>query len=202
MTPDLDTLLREDALVDFDGQRYRLGQHEVGLLLMPTGQVWAGEPLMPRYHIKPYTVAVKPGQYRVVGIMAVNLVSNADRYVAGLQLVVRDEAVAAWELAVLPGTDPASLGEDEFVGYAVDGGTACFADAVGGYELASAEDDTICESIIEKLDRNPWAMQELHPDTRANVAVTSTNGDGIFGTWIGRTAEGEVACFVTQFGVV
>ena len=32
--------------------------------------------------------------------------------------------------------------------------------------------------------------------------IRTALGDGVYPTWIGRTVEGEVACFVTEFFVV
>ena len=34
------------------------------------------------------------------------------------------------------------------------------------------------------------------------VAFTTGRGDGAYTTWVGRTASGDIACFVTDFSPV
>jgi hypothetical protein len=120
---------------------------------------------------------------------------------AALQLVVRDEAVDTWEPARWAGFKSARV-EDALNGYLVDSGTGCFADVSAAFDLATTEDDAVGENIHMRLHGESWTMFELNSGTNMNIAVVNTGGDGVYGTWVGRTATGEVACFLTSFGVV
>lgn len=195
-----EALLQEGAVIGYCGETHTIGHHDVGELIMPTGNVWAGDPLTARSdRIRPIAVSVDPGRYRVVAIMADNTVRGPRwQMPAALQLVVRDEAVASWEPAQWSGLEAT----DVLNGYGVDSGTGCFADVTAGLELATTEDDMVGENIQIRLHGNWWTMLELDTETNVNVAVISTGGDGVFGTWVGRTKTAEVACFLTSFGVV
>ncbi|MFI9640519.1 DUF4241 domain-containing protein [Micromonospora sp. NPDC051925] len=198
-----EALLQEGAAITYGDDPHTISRHDVGVLVMPTGSVWAGDPLTAAtYRTRPFTVGVDPGRYRIVAVMADNAARGPSWQVpAALQLVVRDEAVATWEPAQWPGLKPTNV-EDVLNGYPVDSGTGCFADVTAGFDLATTEDDTVGETIQIQLHGKSWTMFELDTETKANVAVMTTGGDGVFGTWVGRTTTGEVACFLTSFGVV
>ncbi len=198
-----EVLLQDGAAITYCGEPHTISRHDIGVLVMPTGSVWAGDPLTaPSYPTTPFTVSVTPGRYRAVAIMADNTIRGPSwQMPAALQLVVRDEAVATWEPALWSGIEPTDA-EDVLNGYPVDSGTGCFADVTAGLALATTEDDMIGENIQLQLYGKSWTTVEPGTETRANVAVMVTGGDGVFGTWIGRTTTGAVGCFLTSFGVV
>jgi hypothetical protein len=194
-----EVLLQEGAAITYGNEPHSISRHDVGVLVMPTGSVWAGDPLTAAaYRTRPFTVSVDPGRYRVVAVMADNTARGASwRLPAALQLIVRDEAVVTWKPAQWSGLKSTTIN-----GYPVDSGTGCFADVTAGLDLATTDDDMVGENIQLQLHGKSWTMSELNAETKANVAVMNTDGDGVFGTWIGRTTTGEVACFLTSFGVV
>ncbi|PRY27635.1 uncharacterized protein DUF4241 [Pseudosporangium ferrugineum] len=130
---------------------------------------------------------------------------EADRRTAALQLVVRDEPVATWEPAVPAGPGPSILDEDGFATYPADSGTGALAD-----ERALAGLRTWSYARVEQTylpEPGPPALSALDavtdPATGANVvAVATGDGDGGYATFIGRTASGKVATFVTDFRVI
>ncbi len=183
-----------------------------GQLWLPTGQVVACDPFvgLGQGESEPFTVAVTPGHYRVEAAVATltrpgQLPSDDPHLrVAAARLVIRDEPTTTWELALQPGQDLAELTEDEFYGYGVDAGTGAFYDASvdGSFPECVADEGPLWDAF----DRNKWAPGPhliTAPDTGHNlIAFTSGWGDGAYPTWIGRTAAGEVTCFVTDFFVV
>jgi hypothetical protein len=190
-------------------------------LSLPTGRVIAMEPFLCGYGDPAeaaFTQQVPPGTYPVV-LAAVDVldaegVHHGDTRVAAARLVIRDEPVARWDLAVTPGQDTAELGEDEYFGYPVDGGTGCFVDA-GTFQALAGEAD-FGEQVVSAMYRmdpsapagsvpqavdDPVTM-EVGGDEHGLVVFSTGWGDGTYPTWIGRTAGGDVACFLTDFQVL
>jgi hypothetical protein len=198
-----EALLQEGAAISYCGDPHTISRHDIGVLVMPTGNVWAGDPLTAAsYRTRPFATAISPGHYRVVAVMADNAARGPSwQMPAAVQLVIRDEAVATWEPALWAGLESTRI-EDVLNGYPVDSGTGCFADVTAGFGLATTEDDMVGENIQMQLHGKSWTMFELNTETNINIALVNTGGDGVFGTWIGRTATGEVACFLTSFGIV
>ncbi len=176
---------------------------------LPTGQVAACDPFVELGEdVPPFAVCVEPGQYRVVlsiiettdpGAPAPQQLSGS---VAAAMLQISEEPAVSWELALCDGQD-GEFGDEEFFGYGVDSGTGCFADAAGtiplgdliegdGGELAQALGDLQPQPIALSLEDSGYGI----------VAFTSGFGDGMYPTWIGRTATGDVSSFVTEFFIV
>ncbi|MDQ0810949.1 hypothetical protein QFZ63_002663 [Streptomyces sp. B3I7] len=183
-----------------------------GELWLPTGQVVACDPFVSlgRGETEPFTVSVEPGRYSVEA--AVATLTEPDEppsdephlRVAAARLVVRDEPTVHWEPALCPGQDPAALGEDEFYGYGVDAGAGCFYDAAADASFPEAEGDE--GPLWDAFENSGWAPGPhlvTAPDSGHNlVAFSSGWGDGAYPTWIGRSAAGEVTCYLTDFFVV
>ncbi|MFD8635768.1 DUF4241 domain-containing protein [Streptomyces sp. NPDC059533] len=200
--PDLAGYFTPGATFSYeDGSGGTLAVTEGGSLWLPTGRVVACDPFV---HIgggepSAFTAQVEPGRYRVEVAMATltgpgepapapgeghrrvaaaRLVIRDSR--AAARLVIRDTPAASRELALRGGQDPSGLGEDEYFGYGVDAGTGCFYDAAADASFPDCEGD---------------AGHDL-------VAFSSGWGDGSYPTWVGRDADGEITCFVTDFFVV
>jgi hypothetical protein len=184
-------------------------------LSLPSGRVVAMEPFMAGGQDEEdvaFTERVKPGTYPVL-LSEVELIDGTgrliDRRTAAARLVIRDEPTARWELAVTPGQDLASLDDDSYYGYPVDGGTGSFLDATT-YRALDA-DEEFADRVINTLyaepdlpaedglrDRKPLVMA-VEDDPTAVVVFSTGWGDGVYATWIGRTESDEVACFLTHF---
>ena len=119
--------------------------------------------------------------------------------VVAARLLVREEPVASWELALRPGQDPRLLNDGEFYGFGVDAGMACLVDADGaGYLAAIADDD---DRYHDTYVNAGWdqSIELIDPASGANAsAFRSGLGDGAYPVWLGRTSAGEVACFVAD----
>jgi hypothetical protein len=180
-----------------------------GELDLPTGRVVACDPFvyLGTGDIEPFTVTVAPGRYRVEAAVATLTRAgeapsdHPHRRVAAARLVIRDEPTVTWELALLPGQDPADLGDDEFYGYGVDAGTGCFYDAAAEQGFPEAQEDE--GPLWDAFEDSDWSGGPhliRSPGTGHTLAAfTSGWGDGAYPTWTGRGADGEVTCFVTDF---
>ncbi|MCW3814575.1 DUF4241 domain-containing protein [Micromonospora sp. DR5-3] len=208
--PAFDRLLRPGARFADEYGEHVIEVHPAGEVVLPTGRVVGCDPLVCP-ESDPYTVPIDPGRYParawVSSIRSDGV--ESDRRVAALELVVRDEPVARWEPALAGDQDPTELGEDDFFGYGVDAGTGTLADPVALAVLEGWDYDRIEEVFLaEDPDHSPGPVPGLlsvvtDEATGANVLTVSSGwGDGCYGTWVGRTADGLVASFVTDFMVV
>lgn len=207
-TPDLGRLLTAGAhFVDEHGE-YVIEAHPVDDIVLPTGRVVGCDPLV-YPDAEPFTVTVAPGRYPARAWVAVVLRdgAEADRRVAALELVVSVEPAARWEMALAGDQDLATLDADGWFGYGVDSGTGTLADPTALAELESWNHEQVEDIFVPARPPDGpvpnLITAVLHEASGANVvAVSSGWGDGCYGTWIGRTAGGEVASFVTDFMVV
>lgn len=141
--------------------------------------------------------------------MAVLHVDGGERQrrITALQLTVVKEPAATWNMALLPGQDVTSLGDEDFFGYAVDAGTGTLADQVAIEALREWDFERVDEVFIPaQVPDNPLdavIAAVVEERTGANVHVVGSGwGDGVYATYVGRTADGRIASFVTDFRVV
>jgi hypothetical protein len=209
--PDFDSLFAE-------GRRHDLGHVREGLvatvrivagaeLRLPSGQLVACEPgtVFPEgAQRSTFVEQVEPGSYPVELAVADCWSGPGDSlpYVAAARVVVRDRPVARWRLALLEGQDDAVLADDEFYGYPVDGGMGAFGSTEVFDSLSDADppDDLHLLYLAGDLEDFDRAGVYIDETTGNNVVFFHTGeGDGHYGTWVGYTESGAVACFVTHF---
>jgi len=207
--PNLDRLLTRGAAYPDGDAEYLIEPHSAGSVVLPTGRVVGCDPLtFP--DPEPFTVPVPPGTYPLRAWVAVLQQDGAEwrRYVAALQLVIRDEPAARWEPAVVDPQQMSELDEDGYFGYPADAGTGTLADVAAITALAEWEYEKIEAAFIpaEFPDAPiPGGALAAVTDKRTGanvVAVTSGIGDGLYPTFVGYTDSGDVASFVTDFMVV
>ena len=196
--PDLDALLAGPPVVE---------RHELGPVTLPTGRVVGCDPLVPS--TEPFLDEVKPGRYPLRAWVAVVPTGGfeSQRRIAALQLVITDEPATSWSMALLADQDPASLGDDEFFGYGVDAGTGTLADrsaieVLDTWDYEQIEDVFIPARIpVDPIEAVIEAV--VVEETGANVFVVGSGwGDGVYATYVGRTDDGRITSFVTDFRVV
>jgi Protein of unknown function (DUF4241) len=184
----------------------RLTLHDLGELVLPTGQVVACDPFVVSKNEEPFTVRVRPGRYPV----SVNVArfDSDDQRVAYSILRLSDAAPVRWEMALLPGQSADGLKDDEFHGYGVDSGTGCFMDVEAARILAVGSNwENEHHEALEEMNKTyvhtwAWVNTVLDPARSANVvAFSSGYGDGTYPSYWGYDANGQVACLVTDFGV-
>jgi hypothetical protein len=89
-------------------------------------------------------------------------------------------------------------------GYPVDGGTGGFVDAANITPLCGDDDYNVRLMTVLESGESDFAAGTLtDAEGRPFLAVFSSGGgDGWYPTWVGRSADGEVACFLTDFLVL
>jgi hypothetical protein len=214
--PDFNHLIvdgREHDYGDFrDGCRLTVRIIHGDRLSLPSGRLLAAEPpgnFPDGARQYAFTQTVPPGDYPVEIVMAEfsdpgNPQGNtAYSTVAAARLTVRAEPVHTWRLALCDGQDDTDLAEDEFYGYPVDGGRGSF----GSPEVfdtftdnPEAHEDLIADT---SFDHNEPCATYTDEATGNNLVVFSSGGgDGSYATWVGYTADGAAARFLTDFGVL
>jgi hypothetical protein len=206
-TPDLGTVLRAGHSAVRDGVTFMVEPFELGPVVLPTGEIVACDPLVP--HTTPFVDIVTPGRYTLWAWVVVLHKDGVEwqRRIGALQLVVADEPAVSWTMALLPGQDVASLGEDGYFGYGVDAGTGTLADRVAIEAMSEWDYDHIDETFIPaQIPDDPIEAviaAVVDPQTGANVYVVESGwGDGSYATYVGWTADGRISSFVTDFRVV
>ncbi|MGW1507411.1 DUF4241 domain-containing protein [Streptomyces mirabilis] len=210
--PDFNSLFAEGALHDFSHFRkncvvtVRIDRGTD--LWLPSGRLVAAEPYGAEANA--FVQRVEPGTYPVEMIIADYYAPTEARSphintrfdeVAAARLLIRDEPVATWRLALVGGQDDTELADDEYLGYPVDGGMGSFGspevfDALAG---SDGEMDQLLVDISDVGSGSGTAVYTHEETGTSLVAFRSGGGDGHYATWVGYTPEGEVACFVTDF---
>ncbi|HEX8326678.1 MAG TPA: DUF4241 domain-containing protein [Hymenobacter sp.] len=178
-------------------------------LWLPTGHVVACDPLA-YFNPQPLTHACPPGRYPVY----LHLLPTEGR-IAYAELRLSTADVARWEMAVVPGQDPATLAADEIFGHPVSAGLGCFMDAstLPLLEQHDAEleaqlgdeyvsyDDYVAEHLEnDALAGHEHCLLQPYADRENNVAVFQSGyGDGFYATYVGLDAAGQPVKFVTEF---
>lgn len=198
-------LFTQGTRLSYDGTGWGMSEKEnvtvevldAGTLVMPSGRVVVMDPSWAS-GAGPFSVTVPPGSYQVLVSMARFSVDNVR--VAAASLVVRDVPVEFWEMALLDGADPRLLPEGGFFGFGVDGGTGCFYDASGDATFGNPEWLAELDMAGGRDYNAPFFTAPVtDPESGANlIAFQSGWGDGSYPVWIGRSADGEVACFVAD----
>ena len=209
-SPDLGRLLTEGARYRDERAEYVIERHAAGEVRLPTGQVVGCDPLTDAHEASPFAVTAPAGTYPLHVWVAVLHRDSVEqqRRVAALQLAVTDEPLVRYRTAVTAGQDLAALGEDSYVGFPVDAGTATLADLTAVRALAEWDYKRLEDTYIPAqfpIAPVPGGLRTAVTDepTGANVTVVSSGwGDGLYPAFIGYAASGAVASFVTDFMVV
>lgn len=188
-----------------DGEKVTMAVLDAGSLDLPSGRLIACDPYVQSIdheYQRPFVDTVAPGTYPVT--LAVAEHHNGHQTVAAVRLTVRDEPVTEWRMALQAGEKLEDLGPDEFWGFGVDAGTGVFVDASALdalTRLAEDEEDPLAAAELADDDKVFWNMRDKQSGHNV-VAFHSGFGDGAYPTWVGRTATGEIAQFVTDLLVV
>lgn len=190
------------------GTRHRLETGEAavsevvpaGVLKLPTGRLVAVDPgwtpSAQRLGLGPFTETVAPGEYP----LTLALLRWDDFRVAAARLTIADQPVTSWELAVLPGQDPATLRPGEFFGVGVDAATMAMFDAAA-FEAVARIEDSNPDALHPWHHDRPVVLEDVVPG--ANVITFLTGwGDGSYPVWIGRARDGALVCFLVDMRMV
>lgn len=188
---------------------------EVASLRMPSGRLvvdtpWPDDTLEPRewqrQPVRELAERIPAGTYQVEAAWVEAPYEFMDehfdgREVAGVRLVVTDEPVAAWEMALAVSDAADHLTPDTEIGFETDTSTGCFADATAWLPLTAPFRDFWTAHDSEPGATHPRATQdvvkgffELSSDESAAAdLLTFPANEGLTTTWLGRTPAGTIA---------
>lgn len=180
---------------------------EAGLLALPSGRVVAADPFVGMDR-PAFTREVPKGSFPVS--LAILEGSMSEGRIALARVAFSPAPVISWDMAVVPGQDVATLKPDEFFGYPVDAGTGCFTDAgtaLAAHKHMTADEDW-SQTWIDEGDRmargEPPPRFHLNvPEGPGNIVMFDSGwGDGLYPSWFGLDAAGNVAVLITDFQVI
>jgi hypothetical protein len=189
------------------GEPVGLSVKDAGDLVLPTGRVVAADVFF--FGTEPFIRALPVGSHPVT-LLQLEREGVAElgdyREVAAAMIRVAPGNPVSWELALVAGQDPSTLGPDEFFGYGVDSGTGCFASAEAAG--AASHSGTYGDEVLARLhpaedESHNVANIVVDPATGANViAFPSGFGDGAYPSYFGLDRAGEPLVLLTNFGIL
>ncbi len=198
----------------FDGQERMIGKNKatfytqpVDKIVITSGTIATCDPFVDT-NPEPYTFQFPTGEFPVE--LAIAKFESDDERVVYARIVFSDQAAATYEMAALEGQDLASLTEREYFGYGVDAGTGCFMDAsiASIYDEKMAENEALYDDLFDEMDKSyqhtrSWLSFKPSDDRPENIICFSSGwGDGMYPSFIGKDAKGDVVSLVTDFFVV
>ena len=186
---------------------------ELGYLKLSTGLIVVEDPLV-MLSAEPFIKPVKPGNYPVSVVVA-KTKDSGDRY-ALAQLRFSDKKAEKWVLALKKNDDTTDLKPDEYLGFSVDAGLACFADhpAANEYlrfndkfnedhpdenmydDLLAAEFKKNAQNKDDPQDVGDWVNFKIPNSAKNIILFHSGDGDGVYPCYWGVTKAGEVVSLV------
>ncbi|EJC76097.1 DUF4241 domain-containing protein [Rhizobium hidalgonense] len=196
------------ALSDAELSGRSINVIHMGNVELTSGRIVAADPLA-QPDRPALAKAVAPGDYPVTLYQAFGRIAAASmRFSEGKP--------DHWELAVLPGQDPAALKDDEIFGYPVDAGVGCYMDA----ETLALIDERQAQVQAQKPDadinyyddvlaadleanKGTYALHRPVAGKKGNVAVFWSGwGDGFYPVFWGLDKDGRALVLLTDFSVI
>lgn len=193
---------------------------EIGDLNLPSGEIIAADPFFTS-HSKPFRRSVEPGTYPVVLGLAQQELSYFR--LAFSKLVFSEHPVVRWEMAIeqdFTESEIISLTPEDFVGFGVEAGLACFLDATtniaylqkqdqfyadnpsGNYydDVLAAEFALQSGSHEKSSSDGDWCNHVIQSGEPGNVIIFSSGwGDGYYPSYWGLDAEGQPVELIIDF---
>ncbi|RYJ40466.1 DUF4241 domain-containing protein [Flavobacterium beibuense] len=206
--------------LDDDMGMQELVEIHVGDLNLPTGKIIASDPFF-TYDQRPFKRSVLPDKYPVYIYMA--QIDEEHYRVAYAKIKFRTEEASKWVLAVtddITKDELNELGEDEFFGFPVDSGLACFLDEETNAQLnakmdallekdpeSNYYDEVLSEEFKAYSSKNKfsrslgdWNDHRPDKDSDNNVIMFSSGwGDGYYPSYWGLNENGDNVELVIDF---
>lgn len=192
----------------------------IGDINLPTGKIIAGDPFFTDGQM-PFARTVEPDKYPVH--IYVTEIDEDHSRVAYAKIKFRAEEAKKWILAItedLTEEELEELGEEEFYGFPVESGIACFLDEQTNAQLVAkmdaAEekdpesnyyDEVLAAEFKEysgknKLSRDLGDWNDHHPDKESDnnvIMFASGWGDGYYPAYWGLNENGDTVELVLDF---
>jgi hypothetical protein len=207
---DLDDEMNSQELVEI----------HIGDVNLPTGKIIAADPFFTDQQ-EPFARTVVPDKYPVYIYVAE--IDKLHHRVAYAKIKFRSEDASRWILALTQDLTPEELdelGEDEFYGFAVESGLACFIDAETRKQLedkmdevqeqnpeSNYYDEVLAEEFATYSGKNIFSRQlgdwnDHHPNKDSDnnaIMFASGWGDGYYPAYWGLNANGDSVELVIDF---
>jgi hypothetical protein len=207
---DLDDEMNSQELVEI----------HIGDVNLPTGKIIAADPFFTDQQ-EPFARTVVPDKYPVYIYVAE--IDKLHHRVAYAKIKFRSEDASRWILALTQDLSPEELdelGEDEFYGFAVESGLACFIDAETRKQLedkmdevqeqnpeSNYYDEVLAEEFATYSGKNTFSRQlgdwnDHHPNKDSDnnaIMFASGWGDGYYPAYWGLNANGDSVELVIDF---
>jgi len=207
---DLDDEMNSQELVEI----------HIGDVNLPTGRIIVADPFFTEEQ-QPFARTVEPDKYPVYIYMTE--IDKIHHRVAYAKIKFRPEEASKWVLAVTEDITPEELkdlNEDEFYGFPVDSGLACFMDAETnpvfiarmdaiqeGKLESNYYDEVLAEEFRAYSGKNNFSRElgdwnDHHPDKDSDnniVMFASGWGDGYYPAYWGLNDNGETVELVVDF---
>lgn len=192
----------------------------IGDVNLPTGRIIAADPFFTEEQ-QPFARTVEPDKYPVY--IYVTEMDQAHHRIAYAKIKFRPEEATRHILAVtedLTTEELNELGEEEFFGFAVESGLACFLDAETNEPLinrmdevqekdeeANYYDEVLAEEFREYSGKNQFSRElgdwnDHHPDKDSDnnvIMFASGWGDGYYPAYWGLNDNGDTIELVLDF---
>lgn len=207
---------------DLNGQMgaEELIEIHIGDVNLPTGRIIAADPFFTEEQ-PPFARTVMPDKYPV--FIYVSQMDEAHHRIAYARIRFRPEEATRHILALTEDITPEEireLGEEEFFGFAVESGLACFMDAETNESLinrmdevqekdeeANYYDDVLAEEFREYSGKNQFSRElgdwnDHHPDAESDnnvIMFASGWGDGYYPAYWGLNENGDTVELTIDF---
>ncbi|MCW4468829.1 DUF4241 domain-containing protein [Flavobacterium sp. MFBS3-15] len=192
----------------------------IGDVNLPTGKIIAADPFFTEEQ-RPFSRTVEPDKYPVYIFVA--RIDELHHRIAYAKIKFRPESATKWILALtddLTSEELNDLTDDEFYGFPVESGLACFLDEQTNAELiakidsvqeakpeSNYYDEVLADEFREYSGKNNFSRQlgdwnDHHPDADSdnNVIMFSSGwGDGYYPAYWGLNDDGDAVELVIDF---
>jgi hypothetical protein len=183
--------------------RARMERRVLGVVDVPDGKVFACDPLVPM-ESRSFAHSVPPGAYEAVLFVAVRAEGQAESLCAEVNaaaaLVFSADQPVRWERALREGANA----EEDSGAYGVDAGTGCLMGSRAAERIFTETDahPTPGEIILAALSAAKGGVVVDVPDEAAVAAFMTGDGDGVYESWWGWSAQGLPTILVTDFAIL
>ncbi len=196
---------RNTSIVDTEFGRMNIEKVEAGKLKLLTGRIIATDPIL-LYDDECYSEHVKPGTYSVN--IYVGKADKRKKQSVAAEIRINDKEPVKWEMALLQGESAKAFSHDEFMGYEVENGLACFMDekVMEMLDVMSEEELKKYEDMVKDTVRSSdcsCADIIMDKDTGLNIIIFASGwNEGTFPTYCGFDSGNKLARIVTDFMVI
>jgi hypothetical protein len=174
-------------------------QRSVGDLLLPSGRLVACDPAAYLSESEAFSLVLPVGRFPV--FLSVAQIESDHQRVAFATIRIRETPPVRWEVMTTGVGDP---GEP---GYGVDSSVACFIDRSTVPSVISRMNQNerdfyhMMDAEMKKTEVPTWSWLNVAFGDGNLVAFSPGFGDGVYMTYAGIDASGEISNIVTDFGV-